>query len=223
MNTIIIACCTIENEIRKAITETGCTYPVLWIESGLHLTTGSLRKRLQEELDHIDYVDRIILAFGYCGNELAGLKANNFRMIFPRADDCITILLGSRHERKRISDEKSTYFLTEGWLVNERNIWTEYKETVKRMGKERADRAYGIILKHYKRLGIIDTGAYKLEELQKKVKKIAKDLKLSHEIIPGTLSYLKKLLIGPWDEEFVIINPGETIKIDLLYGAVMQS
>ena len=143
-------------------------------------------------------------------------------MIFPRADDCITILLGSREQRKKISDEMSTYFLTKGWLVNERNIWTEYRETVKRMGRKKADKIYKIILKHYKRLGIIKTDAYKLEEILDTSQRIAKDLQLKHDIIPGDLRYLKKLLTGPWDEEFVIINPNETVKTDNIYGNFAQ-
>ena len=163
-------------------------------------------------------LNRLFLGFGYCGNSLLGLKANNFRIIFPRADDCITLMLGSTENRKKISNEMSTYFLTKGWLVYEKNIWAEYLETVNRMGKEKADRIYSIMLRHYKRLGIVDTGAYDLEEFLKRTETIADELKLKHEVIPGTLMFLKKLLTGPWDDDFVIINPGETIKMENIYN-----
>ncbi|MEM5817914.1 MAG: hypothetical protein AAGU16_08640, partial [Desulfitobacterium hafniense] len=43
--------------------------------------------------------------------------------------------------------------------------------------------------------------------------KIAATLKLSHQIIPGSTSYLKKLLTGPWDDEFVIVPPGEIVTL----------
>ncbi len=195
-----------------------CRFPVLWIESGLHIKPENLKTRLQQELDKIDNVEQVILGFGYCGNSLLGLKANNFRIIFPRADDCITLMLGSTENRQKISSEMSTYFLTKGWLVYEKNIWAEYLETVKRMGKEKADRIYSIMLRHYKRLGIVDTGAYDLEEFLKKTETIADELKLKHEVIPGTLTFLKKLLTGPWDDDFVIINPGETIKMENIYN-----
>jgi hypothetical protein len=218
MNSIIIACNTIYDELNLAIKETGCRFPVLWIESGLHIKPENLKIRLQQELDHIDNIEQVILGFGYCGNSLLGLKANNFRIIFPRADDCITLMLGSTENRKKISSEMSTYFLTKGWLVYEKNIWAEYLETVKRMGKEKADRIYSIMLRHYKRLGIVDTGAYDMEEFLKKTEPIADELKLKHEVIPGTLRFLKKLLTGPWDEDFVIINPGDTIKMENIYN-----
>ena len=79
--------------------ETECSYPVMWIESGLHINPDSLRKRLQEELDHLGNIDRALLAFGYCGNALLGLRAEHFRLIFPRAEDCITLMLGSGPRR----------------------------------------------------------------------------------------------------------------------------
>jgi hypothetical protein len=218
MNTTIIACRTIADELNLAISETNVNYPVIWIDSGLHMNPESLKKCLQEELNKIKNIELVLLAFGYCGNALLGLEANNFRMIFPRADDCITIMLGSTKKRKEISDEKNTYFLTKGWLDYEKNIWVEYQDTVKRMGREKADRVYKIILKHYERLGVIETGAYGLEDFLKKTEVISKDLKLKHEVIPGTLNYLKKLLTGPWDDDdFITIEPEETVTMKHIY------
>lgn len=216
MKTIIVACHTLENELKIAIEETGCDYPVLWIESGLHLCTESLNKRLQLELDRIFNVERVLLAFGYCGNSLLELTSREAEVIFPRVDDCITLLLGSQRERKRISDEEGTYFLTKGWLEFESNIWQEYQYAIKKYGKDRAERIFKQVLSHYHRLGIIDTGSYELPDFLKLTTEIAETLKLKHEVIPGTISYLKKLLTGPWDNEFVIIAPGDKVKLEHL-------
>ncbi|MBB6217350.1 hypothetical protein HNQ80_003469 [Anaerosolibacter carboniphilus] len=223
MNSLIVACKTIGDELNMAIRETGCNYPILWIESGLHLYPDSLRKRLQEELNHLSNVDQVLLAFGFCGNSLVGLTASNYRLIFPHVDDCITLLLGSTERRKEISNEAGTYFLTKGWIDFEKNIWVEYQETVSRYGQARADRIYKTILQHYKRLGIIDTGAYELENLLESSELMAKDLKLNHEVFPGTLRYMKKLLMGPWDEEFVVIEPGESVTLGHVYGNLAKA
>ncbi|MBI5602056.1 MAG: DUF1638 domain-containing protein [Deltaproteobacteria bacterium] len=217
MNTVIIACRTIAEELRVALGETGCPYPVLWIESGLHLKPDSLRKRLQEELDHIENVSQTLLAFGYCGNALLGLRAGDFRLIFPRVDDCITLMLGSGLRREEICRECGTYFLTKGWLDYERNIWGEYQETVRRYGKEKADRVFKAMLRHYQRLGIIDTGAYDLGRFLVRVQNISDALALKPQVIQGTLDYLKKLLTGPWDEDFIQINPGETVTLKHIF------
>lgn len=218
MSTCIVACNTIADELNMAINETGCTYPVFWVESGLHMYTTTLKERLQQEIDKITGVDRVLLAFGYCGNALLGLSSSTFKIIFPKVEDCITLILGSPEKRKEVIDEKGTYFLTKGWLDFERNIWVEYQDSLKRYGKEKTDRIYKSLLVHFKRLGIVETGAYPLDEFFKRTQKIAKSLKLEHEIVPGTLRYLKKLLTGPWDEEFAIVNPGETVSLKHLYG-----
>ncbi|AOT70996.1 DUF1638 domain-containing protein [Geosporobacter ferrireducens] len=218
MNTLIIACRTIADELNMAIQETDCKYPVLWIESGLHLYPDSLKNRLQEELDHITNVDQVLMGFGYCGNALLGITPPTYRMIFPRVDDCISLLLGSCEKRKKISDEMGTYFLTKGWLQYEKNIWSEYQETLERYGKARADKIYKILLQHYKRLGVIETGSYELAEFLEKARLIADDLQLCYQVIPGTLTYMKKLLTGPWDEDFSIIQSGETVTFNHIYG-----
>jgi hypothetical protein len=215
---VIIACNTIADELNNLINETGSAYPVLWIPSGLHNSPEILRNRLQEELDHLSNIDQVLLAFGYCGNALLGLTPPFYRMIFPRVDDCISLLLGSPQIRKEISGAMGTYFLTKGWLEYEKNIWFEYQQTVNRYGKARADQVYRMILKHYERLGIIDTGAYELASISELTHIIAETLKLKHEVIPGTLNYLKKLLTGPWDEDFVIINPGESVTLTHIFG-----
>ncbi|MCR4435469.1 MAG: DUF1638 domain-containing protein [Clostridiales bacterium] len=217
MRSVIVACNTISDELNMAIRETGCTYPVLWIESGLHTYTNLLRKRLKKELEQISNVDQILLAFGFCGNALLGLSSSA-TIIFPKVEDCITLLLGSPEKRRKLSEEMGTYFLTKGWLDFEQNIWVEYQKSLNRLGREKTERIYQMLLSHYKRLGVVETGAYDLDEFCRRSREIANSLNLKHHVIPGTLRYLKKLLTGPWDEEFVTVNPGEHITLEHIYG-----
>ncbi len=214
---MVIACRTIRDELDLAAGETGRRYPTIWIESGLHMNPESLRNRLQAEIDHISNVDQLLLAFGFCGNALLGLISRDSRLIFPRVDDCITLMLGSSQRRCDICAESGTYFLTKGWLDYERNIWVEYHESLKRFGKEKTDRIYKAMLRHYRRLGIIDTGAYDLPAFEDRAKSVADDLGLEPHVIRGTLTYLKKLLTGPWDRDFVVIEPGVTVKMEHIY------
>jgi len=218
MKTVVIACSTIKDELNLVMSEIKNDFPIVWIESGLHIKPGSLKKQLQEELDKLFNVDQALLAFGYCSNSLIGLTPPSYRMIFPRADDCISLLLGSDQKRQELTNEKGTYFLTKGWLNYERNIWGEYLQTLKRYGKEKTDMIYKTMLNNYQRLGIIETGAYELETFLEQSKIIAETLDLTPQVIPGTLRYLKKLITGPWDEEFIIINPGEKVSYKHICG-----
>lgn len=222
MTRVIVACRTIAEELNAVVCEIGCTYPILWIESSLHINPQSLRERMQEELNRISNVDEVLLAFGYCGNAIVGLKASNYKIVFPRVDDCITLLLGSCDKRKKVSNEMGTYFLTKGWLDYEKNIWIEYQDTVKRYGKAKADKIYKTILRHYERLGVIETNDFLIDDFLERTQQIAKDLNLKQEVIPGTLRYIKKLLTGPWDREFVVINPNETITVEHIYNNALE-
>ena len=219
MDTLIIACKALTDELNLVMADTGCNYPILWIEPTLHEHPELLRKRLQEELDQVSVdIERVFLTFGFCGNAVLGIRAHDFLMILPRVEDCITLLLGSAEKRKEITAEMETYFLTKGWLVYEANIWSEYQKSIERMGEAKAKRVFKMLLGRYKRLGIIETGAFALEEFQESTKNIALEFNLNHQVISGTTQYLKKLLTGPWDDEFIIVNPGEEITLRHIYN-----
>ncbi len=80
MKTVILACNTIRDELEKSASAADCRHPFIWIESGLHLVPDSLRKRVQEELDRISGVERVLLGFGFCGNAVAGLETRDFQL-----------------------------------------------------------------------------------------------------------------------------------------------
>jgi hypothetical protein len=215
MKSIVIACHTISDEIDKTIAETGTQHPVIWIESGLHNYPKILHDKLQEVISNISNVDNIIMAFGYCGNALLGIHADNARMIIPRVDDCISLLMGSYQKRAELSAEMATYFLTKGWIENENNIIREYERCIERYGEKRADRIMHLMLAHYRRLVLIDTGAYSMDDsCLEKSYAFAGKLGLKHQIVTGSLVFLKKLLTGPWDDDFIILQPGEELSLD---------
>lgn len=216
MGTIIVACQTIKDEVNLAIKETGVDYPVLWIESGLHNFPDRLGQKIQEEINKIENVETILLAFGYCGNSLLGIKSPRARLIIPRVDDCISLLLGSYERRQSLYKEVGTYFLTKGWLENEQNLLSEYERCIKRYGKDKALRVMKMMLNNYHRLMVIETQAYQFEGILDKTKGFADALGLTHEKIDGSLRLLKKFLLGPWDDEFAIIPPGAEVTLEYL-------
>ncbi|KJR48894.1 hypothetical protein UF75_0781 [Desulfosporosinus sp. I2] len=214
MSTIIVACQTIRDEVNLAISETGVNYPVLWVESGLHNFPDRLGQKIQKVIDRIENIETILLAFGYCGNSLLGIKSSRAQLVIPRVDDCISLLLGSYERRQNLYKEVGTYFLTKGWLENEQNLLSEYERCVARYGKDKALRVMKMMLNNYHRLMVINTQAYHFEDILIKTKGFADALGLTHEKIEGSTRFLKKLLLGPWDKEFVVIAPGEVITLE---------
>lgn len=213
MAKVIVACQTISDEVNRVIKETQVDYPVIWIESGLHNYPDKLKERLTDEISRLDNVDTVILAFGYCGNSLLGLSSPKAQIVVPRVDDCISLLLGSVKRRLELSRRVGTYFLTRGWMVYENNIIREYERCVARYGEERASRIMHAIMGHYRRLMLIDTGAFPLEQCVEDSLAFARKMGLEHEVVAGSLDYLKKLLRGPWDDDFVVLPPGRPLTL----------
>jgi hypothetical protein len=211
MKTVIIACRTLEDELRYAMKKTGVTYPVQWLESGLHEIPKKLNEKLQEVLDQID-AQRVLLVLGTCGNAVLGIRTGDFELIMPRVDDCISLLLGSVRNRTAISDEYAAYFLTDGWMRGERNLWVEYQYTADKYGESEAQNIMNLIYRHYRTLALLDSGTVPIGPLVESTKIIADTLKLEQKIIPATISYIELLLTGPWNgAAFIVKLPHETI------------
>ncbi len=214
MNTAIIACKTIEDELRFAMERTGVDYPVVWLEQGLHNVPELLKTALQTALDGVG-ARRVLLAMGFCGNAIRGVAVPAEELIIPRVDDCISLLLGSVQRRLAVSREHSAYFFTEGWLRGERNIWVEHLHMLELYGEELTEELEKDMFGHYKTLGLLDCGIKPVQPLIEGTKMIADGLHLTQQVIPATTQYLCDLLTGPWPpERFLTLRAGQTIGED---------
>lgn len=211
--TKILACETLKAELMRVMREENCDYPIIWIESGLHDVPKKLHRRLQEEIDKVTDCSRLILFFGRCGNAVEGLRAGDFEMIVPKLADCISLLWGSDEERNKFGTENAAYYLTEGWMRGERNIWVTYVQMVEKYGQETADEIAGIMYNHYRTLALLDSGTEPIEHLYEETEPIEEKLHLKRRIVPVRLDLLHTLLKGPWDEKyFDIVEPGDTLE-----------
>ena len=173
MRTVGIACRTIEDEINSVGKVLSDICPLIWIESGLHNYPSRLRDRLQEEIDKLTDVDNIVLIFGYCGNSVEGLLSTNAQLVIPKVDDCISMLLGGNEVRLEVSRQRPSYYLTDGWLRYEYNIFQEYLHCQEKYGSVRTQRIFGAMLEHYTTLNFIDTGTYSVEQLMAQTAELA--------------------------------------------------
>ena len=214
MDTVIFACKTLENELLSAAVECECSYEIKWLESGLHNVTKKLTAALQALIDSSQEYSRALLALGYCGNSLVGLHTGNLTLVVPRVDDCISLLLGSYKNRQELTKNDYSYFMTEGWLKGERNIWREYEYAVSKFGEETGKDIYDAMFGHYKTLAMLNTNCFDLSYAEAEGKRIAAALGLEYKVIPATIGYIRQLLTGPWENEsFLLIPPDSTIGI----------
>jgi hypothetical protein len=209
---VIFACKTIYDEVNLAREKCSCTYPVHFLEDNLHNFPDKLREAVQKELDKLDGADRVLMAFGLCGNAMIGLKSHSFQLILPRVDDCISMMLGSMKRRAEISKEGQSIYLTRGWLENPSNIWAEYEYTVKKYGKKTAEYIIKTMYGKYENLTLIDTKAYELEMIEERTSRIADAFHLVPREVEGTVIMLEQLFTGPWEEEqFIVVPPHSAV------------
>lgn len=153
---------------------------------------------------------------GTCGNSVFGLNTGSFQLILPKVDDCISLLLGTVERRKQLSSE-GIYFMTDGWLRGERNIWKEYQYALEKYGEKQGRMIFNMMFHNYRSIALIDTNSYDVEAANQAVADIAEKLELEHFVLPGTLNYLTQLLTGPYTpEQFFIVPPHSTLEDQIL-------
>jgi hypothetical protein len=215
-HTLVMACATVIEEMLPLIPE-GMPYQVF--DFGLHTNPARLRRALQEAIDAASgQYETIILGYGMCSMAIIGLKANGCRLVAPRADDCIAMFLGSRPaytDQNRL--EPGTYYLTKGWIEVGDTPFSDYERAVQRYGLEKAEQIYRLVMGNYKRLALINTGQHELERYRQYAQSVAERFGLRYQEIPGSDALVRKLLLGPWDKDFVVLEPGETFRLEQFY------
>lgn len=206
----LIACRVVVEEMEPFLPE-GVAPEVL--DFGLHTQPDRLRDALQRAIDAAPAeLDAVVLGYGLCSKAVVGIRAGRCPVVIPRVDDCIGIFLGSREaHRRQIAAEPGTYYLTKGWVEAGDGPFAEHDRMVERWGPDRAERLTRAMLKHYTRLAFIRTGPREaLAEYRRYAAETAARFGLRYEELEGSPALVEQMVRGPWDDRFVVVEPGET-------------
>ncbi len=211
--TLVMACATVIEEMLPLLPP-GMEHQVF--DFGLHVNPEKLRHTLQAAIDAVDaHYDTIILGYGLCSLAIVGLKSARCRLVVPRVDDCISIFLGSHSAyRLQARAEPGTYYLTKGWVEVGDTPFSDFDRMVQRYGPERARRIIRIMLANYKRLALINTGLYEMDRYRDYARQVAERFDLRYEELQGSTALVQKMVNGPWDDEFVVAQPGEALRYE---------
>ncbi len=192
----------------------------IYIIESEHNRPDKFRISIQKELDKLEAYDRILLAFGICGNATIGLKTGSYEMVIPRVDDCISLMIGSVKKREDIIKEHQTIFLTQGWLNGKENVEVEYRHAVEKYGEDTAKEIMDMMYAHHEMLSVIDTNVYDIDKIIPRSKQLAEIFGLDFSVVKGTTSYIEQLLSGPRDKEmFVTVSKHSVVSIDM-FGVI---
>ena len=206
----VIACATVIEEMLPLL-PANVDYDIL--DFGLHANPQSLKATLQNAINKsAEKTSTILLGYGLCSQAVVGLQANNCTLVIPKVDDCIAIFLGSaKAYLEQFRQNPGTYYLTKGWIKVGDTPFNQLDDLTKQYGEKRAWCLLKQTLKNYTRLVLINTGHSEMDHYRSYTKAIAEQFGLEYQELNGTGVLIKKMLYGPWDEDFVIAGPGKTV------------
>jgi len=209
----IVSCEVLRNEIECVLERDGRGLEIEFVDGALHDYPDRLRSALQERIDSTPGDCDIYLACARCSNGTVGLHGGEHRLVLPAADDCISLLLGSRARYlEEHGAQPGTYYYTRGWVDFIEDPYKEYLKIVPKYGEERSARVARMIMEHYTRVAVIETpGVPGLEDKREYLETVSEFYELPLVPLTGSLRFLEKLVAGPHDEEFIVVEPGETL------------
>ena len=109
--------------------------------------------------------------------------------------------------------ERGSYYLAKAYLDECANLVSEHEAMVEKYGSERAVSMMKLVLKHYKRVVLVDTGRYDIEPLRERVREVAEIYDLAIEEVPGTTRIVDGLVADEWGDDFVVAPPGHELTL----------
>jgi len=204
-----------------------------FLGKGLHdLPTEEMVARVQAAVDAAgDDYDAVLLGYARCNDGTVGVKAGPVPVVIPRAHDCITFFFGSRAAYQEYFDARpGTYYRTTGWLergggaeggpdggkgvMGQLGLNQSFQELVAKYGRENAEfiiqaTAGGLV--HYDNLCYLEMGVCDEAPFVRSAREEAERRGWAFDHRQGDLSLLERLFLGPWDENFVVVQPGQRL------------
>lgn len=210
-NYVVISCHMIEKELMDLMEKYDVSWPVYFIPPDLHSDMDKLRNYLQNIIDNVRNVDAVILTISRCGNATVGLKATSADLILPRCADCIDLLLSE----DKLEDRKRpmySLFMTESWVTAMENSEYSYEQLCECHGEETAKAILDAMYDKYQYYCLLDTGVYDIDLVKEYITPKAEFLGMEIKKLPACCGALKKLVKGEFDDDFLRVPQGESIR-----------
>jgi len=229
----VIGCEVLARPIYLCAARSPHVVDVTLLRLGLHEKPPELRARLQGEIDRVgpEY-NATVLLYGLCGGATAGLRAAQGPLVVPRAHDCITVFLGSRERyRAEFTDHPGTYWYALDYLerqdpassstgllglgaATDAELQTAYEQYVALYGKDNADylmETLGAWREHYDRAAFVDMGVGNAAPIEERARAEAQRRGWLFQRLAGQLTLVKRAIDGAWDEDFLVLQPGQRL------------
>ena len=231
---VVFISCQVLQDLIEHLLPADLAKQVIFMDYGLHRVPAKMTWSLQDVIDAIEEPSLVVLGYGLCGNGLRGIRAGVHTLLVPRADDCISLLLGSRQAYfKQFESEPGTYWLSKGWLESGSHPLKEYKECIEKYGRAQATWLMDQQYQNYKRLVMVAHSQQDLDQYRSQAIEVAhycERWNMRYEEILGSDGYVRDLIelaaaarrdmadfqaLCQKKDEFIVIPAGGEIRQDM--------
>ena len=216
MPSMILTCSSLKEYVDAAQKEMNTEHPVTVIDRIYHAEPDKMKEVIRSEISNLPTsYDTILVSMGFCGGTWDHVSFDR-RVVIPRVDDCISLLLHTDDEYRPNRKEPGHLYLYESdpeeFSALKIMEGSECESDLLRNVNQ--EDLYHYWFDQYHTMDIIDTGLNRcyevdyVEKAQEHADKINADL----GYVEGGYLLLKKLVSGKWDEQFIVAEPGTVIK-----------
>ncbi|MBM3214065.1 DUF1638 domain-containing protein [Candidatus Poribacteria bacterium] len=233
LNLTVVACEVFRREFEGIAAQLPHHYTFDFQPFGLHDTPEKLAAHLQTVVDECTDTEAILIGYGLCSRGIVGLRAVHAPLVVPKAHDCMTFFLGSRERyMTEFAANPGTYYYSAGWIerynpdttqsqyvpntaLQESARARKYAQYVEQYGEDNAQYLMELETQwqgHYSRTAFIDTGFGNKSYYQSFVQNLARSNGWTYAELEGDHALMRRLLNGEWNEDFLIVPPGDAIR-----------
>jgi len=198
---LLITCPLLKEGVALAQKEAGVFLLTLCLPALVHEQPSALPQALDALLAGREATGPLLLAGGWCGNSLAGYRPP-LPLVVPKASDCLELLLFP--EKK----EKGVYYLSDAWLESDNSLLRQYQRACVKYGEKEASLLYRRIFAGYHSLCVLENPVLPPQRLEEALF-LAQALRLELKRASASTLLLQKMLLGDWDEHFLILPAHE--------------
>ena len=212
MRALILACSSLAAYVATAQKSAGTRHPVRFLDRSLHLDPPRMGREIAAVLADLPAdVDTVLAALGWCGGAWEGIRTPK-RLVLPRVDDCVSLLLTVDEERCFNRKEAGVLYFKDR-NPEQHSFRRAFALWTRNMDAEARQREEAVWQEHCTAVAVIETGLFDghAPEYVATVRRDAEWLHVPLRFVAGGTLLLEKLCSGPWDGQFAVFAPGQVL------------
>lgn len=212
MRALILACSSLAAHLAAAQKSVGSRHPVRFLDRRLHIDPPRMGQEIAAILaDLPEDVDTILAALGWCGGAWEGIRTPK-RLILPRVDDCVSLLL-TVDEESRFNRKEEGVLYVKDRRPEQHSFRRAFASWTRNMDAEARQREYAAWIEHCAAVAVIETGLFDCHapDYVASARRDAEWLQVPLRFVVGGNLLLEKLCSGRWDGQFAVFAPGQVL------------